>query len=256
MSADLEQARRLVADAQHVVALTGAGISAESGVPTFRSGAGALWKSHRPEELATPQAFARDPLLVWEWYAWRRGLIAECEPNAGHHALAAFALRRGQQMLVTQNVDGLHTRAARAEAGDADPAAALPLELHGAIGRDRCPSCRRAFEGRVDVDVTSIDTLPACPECGDVLRPDVVWFGESLDSAVLSRAFELGRQADLCLVIGTSAVVHPAASVPLSTLQTGGSIIEVNPEETPLTSRATVALRGPSGEILPALFDA
>lgn len=252
---DLAEARRLLADSDRVVALTGAGISAESGVPTFR-GDGGLWKSHRPEELATPQAFRRDPCLVWEWYAWRRGLIGACEPNPGHYALARFALGRGEPTVVTQNVDGLHTRAALEEAGDADPAAALPVELHGAIHRDRCASCGTRTDGSAEIDASSPESLPSCAGCGGMLRPDVVWFGEALEPTVISQAFEMGGAADVCLVVGTSAVVHPAASVPLATLDQGGIIIEVNPEATPLTRHAAFALRGPSGLVLPELLDA
>ena len=250
----LERARALVEVARRIVVLTGAGISAESGVPTFR-GAGGLWKSHRPEELATPEAFARDPRLVWEWYAWRRGLVAGCEPNEGHRALARRALDApGRLALVTQNVDGLHHRAAREAAPGGDPAPAYPLELHGAIHRDRCSGCARTSDA-VPVDASSAEALPRCASCGALLRPDVVWFGEPLDEAVLRSAFETARGADLCLVVGTSAVVRPAASVPLATLQAGGRIVEVNPDPTPLSEHADVVLRGGAASILPALLE-
>ena len=249
----VERARVLIEGAQGIVVLTGAGISAESGVPTFR-GSGGLWKSYRPEELATPGAFRRDPRLVWEWYGWRRALVAGCEPNDGHRALARLALARSDTTLVTQNVDGLHHRAARAEAGDADPGRALPLELHGAIHRDRCASCGRVSDGSGPVDATTVETLPRCGVCDGLLRPDVVWFGEALDPEVLASAFASARGAELCLVVGTSALVHPAASVPLATLEGGGSLIEVNPEATPITADAAVTLRGPAGELLPELL--
>lgn len=235
-------------------------MSAESGVPTFRGEAG-LWRSYRPEELATPQAFARDPLLVWEWYAWRRGLIAACEPNDGHEALARFMLAPTvASTLVTQNVDGLHSRALekvhreRAERGHSVPEAARPLEVHGTLVGDRCSGCHRRSPA-VPVDFTSVDTLPRCVRCGALLRPDVIWFGEALDEDVLSAAFEAASRADVCLVAGTSAVVHPAASVPLATLRSGGDVIEVNPETTPLSEHALIRLAGPSGELLPALLD-
>jgi len=253
VTTEVERARRLVAGAERIVVLTGAGISAESGVPTFR-GAGGLWKSYRPEELATPEAFARDPRLVWEWYAWRRGLVANCAPNAGHLALAHLAFTHGSTTLVTQNVDGLHHRAAEEVAGEEDPRKAFPLEVHGAIHRDRCSRCGRRSPGRLDVDASTAETLPRCVECGGMLRPDVVWFGESLDPEVIGASFDAARAADLCLVVGTSAVVHPAASVPEVTLQSGGAVIEVNPESTPLTERATLSLRGSAGELLPALL--
>lgn len=254
MSADVARARALIAEAKRIVVLTGAGISAESGVPTFR-GPGGLWKSFRPEELATPEAFARNPCLVWEWYAWRRSLVAECQPNAGHIALARLALELpGRTTIVTQNVDGLHHRAARAVAGGADSESAYPLEVHGAIHRDRCSGCGRTSDGVPDVDFTSVETLPACVECGAMLRPDVVWFGEALDPAVIGAAFDAARVADLCLVVGTSALVYPAASVPEVTLQAGGAIIEVNLEATPLSRLARVSLRGEAGKLVPTLI--
>ena len=231
-----------------MVALTGAGISAESGVPTFRD-AGGLWRNYRPEELATIGAFERDPRTVWEWYEWRRGFVASCEPNDGHRALARFFLRRGQEGIVTQNVDGLHTRAAHEEAGDGPPDAALPIEIHGAIARDRCNRCGLRAEAE-----PLGDTLPLCAACGGMRRPDVVLFGEMLDSELLGRAQAVAARADVCLVIGTSAVVYPAAGIPLATLNGGGSIVEVNTEATELTGAATVALRGAAGVVLPTLL--
>ena len=251
---DLERARNLVQEASHIVVLTGAGISAESGVPTFR-GPGGLWRSYRPEELATPRAFDRDPRLVWEWYAWRRSLVACCAPNPGHLALARLALEHESATLVTQNVDGLHHRAADELAGSGgDPSPAYPLELHGAIHRDRCSACGQRTRGRLDIDTSSEETLPCCDECGGLLRPDVVWFGEPLDPNIIGASFEAARSADLCLVIGTSAVVYPAASVPEVTLRGGGAVIEVNVEATPLTPSATLSLRASVGETVPAFL--
>ena len=248
-SDELARARRIVRAARRVVALTGAGISAESGVPTFRDATG-LWRNFRPEELATPEAFARDPRTAWEWYDWRRSVLAGCAPNPGHRALARFFLRRGAAGLVTQNVDGLHTRAALDEAGEGPADAALPVELHGAVGRDRCNRCGE----RAPAEPLG-DALPRCASCGGLRRPDVVLFGEALDGEVLARAHALAGRADVCLVVGTSAVVYPAAAVPLATLDAGGTLIEVNLEDTPLTAPATVALRGAAGEVLPALLD-
>lgn len=253
MATDFDHARGLLADARSVVALTGAGISAESGVPTFRGHRG-LWKSYRPEELATPEAFRRDPLLVWEWYGMRRDMMTASEPNPGHYALARFALSRDGVSIITQNVDGLHARAAREEAGDGDPRAALPLELHGGLFRDKCSACGLRSDPQEPLDVSSLDTLPRCSACGSLTRPDVVWFGEMLDPEVLNTAFARAKAADVCIVAGTSAVVHPAASVPLATLEGGGALIEVNPEPTPLTPHVAAELRGPSGEILPELL--
>ncbi|MDH5760356.1 MAG: NAD-dependent deacylase [Gemmatimonadota bacterium] len=248
----LAHARALVAEARRIVVLTGAGISAESGVPTFR-GEDGLWKEFRAEDLATPQAFRRDPRLVWEWYGMRRETMAACRPNPAHRALAALALAREGVTLVTQNVDGLHAVAAEAEAGDGDPSPALPLELHGSLFRLRCTRCNRKRMDRAPIDATALDTLPKCTACGGLLRPDVVWFGEMLDPRVLQEAFAAASAADLCLVVGTSALVHPAASVPLATLDAGGDVVEINPTDTPLTEVARVVLRGRAGEILPAL---
>lgn len=258
----LREGRELLAGARSIVVVTGAGISAESGVPTFR-GPGGLWKSHRPEELATPEAFRRDPRLVWEWYAWRRGVVAGCRPNPGHRALARLALEGAREVtLVTQNVDGLHEMAAREEAaawGGAPPSRpapdpALPLELHGSLFRDRCSGCGRGTPAAATVDTASEACLPRCGACGALLRPDVVWFGEMLDADLLGRAFEAAGRAQLCLVVGTSAMVHPAASIPLATLGSGGALVEVNPEATPLTPRARLSLRGGAATLLPALL--
>ena len=260
--AAIERARSLIDAADRIVVLTGAGVSAESGVPTFR-GAGGLWKTFRAEELATPGAFARDPRLVWEWYAWRRALVSECEPNAAHFALARLALSREGTTLVTQNVDGLHARAAHEVADEmacpGDATRAMPLALHGDLFATRCNDCGRDA-GEVTVDATSITTksvaeLPRCARCGGLLRPGVVWFGESLDPGVLGAATAAAEGADVALVVGTSALVHPAAGLAAHTLARGGALIEVNPDATPLSDRATVALRGAAGAIVPALVD-
>ena len=254
----LERARRLVAEAERIVVLTGAGVSAESGMPTFR-GDGGLWKSHRPEELATPEAFARDPRLVWEWYGWRRSIVDGCDPNPAHAALARLALRSPDRVtLVTQNVDGLHHRAARDESEafegvEAD--AAYPLEVHGAIHRDRCSRCDHVEERPDPVDATSTETLPRCPACDALMRPDVVWFGEALDPDVIGAAVEAARRADLCLVVGTSALVHPAASIPQLTARQGGRVVELNLDSTPLTSTADVSIRGKAGALVPDVVD-
>jgi NAD-dependent deacetylase len=249
----LAEARALVGTARTIVVLTGAGISAESGVPTFR-GIDGLWKSFRAEDLATPEAFERDPRLVWEWYSWRRERIAACAPNAAHLALARFALSRPGVRIITQNVDGLHTDAARIAAARADPAPAMPLELHGALFRDRCTRCAFHRHNRSGVDHTSLATLPRCEDCGGLLRPDVVWFGERLFPGVMEEAYEWAGLADVCLIVGTSGLVHPAARLGSATRDNGGAVIEVNPEETPLTRTARVALRGRAAEIAPALL--
>lgn len=252
LAREVDEARALLADARRIVVVTGAGISAESGVPTFRGPEG-LWRNHRPEELATPQAFRRDPRLVWAWYAWRRDLVASCAPNAGHMALARLALRDDRHVtLVTQNVDHLHEKAAE-EAGPAVPPTAI-LKLHGSLFVDRCTRCRRRSDGVVEVDASSLASLPRCPACGGLLRPDVVWFGETLDATILQTAFREAAAADVCVAVGTSGVVHPAASVPLSTVRAGGAFIEVNPDESALSPVANVVLRGPAGTVLPRLL--
>ena len=255
----LARARALVAGADSLLVLTGAGVSAESGVPTFR-GSGGLWKSFRAEELATPAAFARDPRLVWEWYAWRRELVAACVPNEAHHALARLAARRAGVTIATQNVDGLHARAGDGgwRVGDADstpPPALHPppglLELHGSLFRVRCTRCAYAAHHAGPVHASAVESLPACPRCGALLRPGVVWFGESLDPQLLGAAMRAAERAAVCLVVGTSAVVQPAASLAAITHHAGGRVIEVNPEPTPLSALADVILRGPAADVVP-----
>lgn len=246
---EADKARSLVERARRLVVLTGAGVSADSGVPTFR-GEGGLWKRHRPEELATPGAFDRDPRLVWEWYAWRRERVLACEPNPAHHALADWCRRRPETCLVTQNVDGLHARAAEA-VGAVD---GRLVELHGSLFRVRCTACAYRAAHTDPVDATALDRLPRCPDCGALLRPAVVWFGEPLDGGALAEAFASASGADVCLVVGTSAVVHPAASIPLATLASGGIVVEVNPDATALTPRSEVSLRGRAALLLPGIL--
>ena len=224
--------------ARRVVALTGAGISAESGVPTFR-GADGLWKNFRAEELATPGAFHRDPRLVWEWYDWRRGRIARCHPNPGHLTLARWEDRFSALTVVTQNVDGLHRRAGNREV----------VCLHGDIWRVRCTGC-----GAVTVDETvPLPELPPRCECGALLRPGVVWFGEALPEGEFHAAVAAVEAADVVLVIGTSGLVYPAAGLPALARQAGAFVVEINPAPTPLTPAMDAVLPGPSGEILPRL---
>lgn len=255
----VQEARRAVSDAERVVCLTGAGVSAESGVPTFRDPGDGLWSRFRPEELATPEAFRRDPCRVWEWYDLRRRAVLECEPNAGHLALARFLVRTPGAVLVTQNVDGLHQRAVEMAVRDAEvppgPVLDRILPLHGDLLRVRCSACSFQRPDRDPVDTSSRDALPTCPRCGEPLRPAVVWFGEMLDPTILDRAFQAAGAASLCIVAGTSAVVHPAAAVPVATLSAGGALIEVNPEETPMTPRARWRLAGGAAQLLPLLLD-
>ena len=234
-----EAAARLRA-AHRVLVLTGAGVSAESGVPTFRGPEG-LWRSLRPEDLATPEAFARDPRLVWEWYAWRREKVGGCAPNAAHRALVALEARAPQFLLATQNVDGLHAQAGSRRL----------VELHGSLWRVRCAGC-----GHVGVRRDDLGALPPTCSCGSALRPDVVWFGETLPPEALQRAFTAAREAEVVLVVGTSSLVHPAAAIPEAALFAGAYVIEVNPEPTPLSGRATVSLRGRAAEVVPWLVGA
>jgi NAD-dependent deacetylase len=228
--------------AQRVTVLTGAGISAESGVPTFRDAQTGLWARYRPEELATPEAFQRNPKLVWEWYTWRRNLVARAAPNAGHLALAELERRVPSMTLVTQNVDGLHQRAG----------SQVVIELHGNISRTKCSREGIVVESWAETG----DAPPRCPQCGGFLRPDVVWFGESLPVRALQTAIEAAGACDLFFSIGTSGVVEPAASLPYEALRHGAQVVEINPDVTPLTAHATLALHDPAGQVLPALLRA
>lgn len=236
---------RQLRSAERVCVLTGAGISAESGVPTFRDAQTGLWAKYRPEDLATPQAFRKNPRLVWEWYAWRRELVANAQPNPGHYALVELEQRFPRFDLITQNVDGLHLRAG---SGRRYPI----IELHGNIQRTRC------FEENEPVETwdPSSGIPPRCPRCGGMLRPDVVWFGEALPPAALEAAWEASQACQVFFSIGTSGLVEPAASLPHNALQAGAMVVEVNPDRTPLTSFATYVLKGFSGEILPAMVNA
>jgi NAD-dependent deacetylase len=228
--------------APRVTFLTGAGVSAESGVPVFRGPAG-LWRQFRPEDLATPDAFRRRPELVWEWYLWRRSVIRTCEPHAGHVMIADLERARPGVTVVTQNVDGLHQRAGSSS----------PLEVHGNLWRVRCADgC-----GHTRDDRPGDTRQPALRcSCGSWLRPAVVWFGEPLDRSVLEAASDAVERADLLLVVGTSAVVYPVAALPDRARRRGARVVEVNVEETPLTDRADAVLRGPAGVILPQLWRA
>ena len=251
----LAAARAALARAVRVVVFTGAGVSAESGVPTFR-GTGGLWKTFKPEDLATPIAFGHDPRLVWEWYGWRRAMVGRCRPNAAHVALARWMLSRPGVTLVSQNVDDLHERAARDVAGDAEAARrAEPVRLHGSLFHDHCTRCTYRAEARELVDATSIATLPHCPECGGLLRPDVVWFGEMLPARAVEVAFAAAAEAEACLVIGTSGAVYPAAGVVHTAKAAGAQVMVVDPGHTEFEGVADVRLIGPAGEIVPTIVE-
>lgn len=254
----LEDGRAALRKARGVVMFTGAGVSAESGVPTFRDPTDGLWSRYRPEELASAQAFARDPVLVWRWYADRRRGIRQCRPNPAHTALARFLLRRSDATLVTQNVDGLHQLALEEEArNEGSPPVEWErmLSLHGDIFRVRCTRCPYGRTQREPMGVEDEESLPRCPDCDRLLRPDVVWFGEVLPREALEGALRAARRADICLVVGTSAVVYPAASIPRATLDGGGRLIEVNPARTALSALADWRIAEPAGRALPALLD-
>ncbi|MFQ6037509.1 MAG: NAD-dependent deacylase [Candidatus Aminicenantales bacterium] len=235
----LHKATDILLSAERVVTLTGAGVSAESGIPTFRGKEG-LWKTYRAEQLATPTAFIKDPALVWEWYDWRRSLIAAKEPNPAHATLAAWESLFPEFTLITQNIDGLHQKAGSKNV----------IELHGNIWKQRCIEEQIVIENH---DVPLKEIPPHCPECGGLLRPHVVWFGEALDGAVLQKSFLLSEACDTFLVIGTSAVVQPAASLPLRATESQARLIEVNPDPTPVTPYADVSVRSKAGEFLPLL---
>lgn len=231
--------REWLRDASSIAVLTGAGVSAESGVPTFRGNNG-LWKQYRAEDLATPAAFARDPKLVWEWYDWRRSVIAQAKPNPGHYALVEAEARARKFTLITQNVDGLHELAGSRSV----------LRLHGSIWILRCLACAREREDRR----TPLPELPPRCECGVMLRPGVVWFGEALPMKIWQEAEAAARQADLFLMIGTSAMVYPAAGLATIAKSSGARVVEINIAESGLSDTIDEFLQGPSGELLPQLI--
>jgi NAD-dependent protein deacetylase/lipoamidase len=239
LNRQLEELASLLRTGPRIAVLTGAGISAESGIPTFRDKDG-LWRKFRAEDLATPQAFFRDPKLVWEWYDWRRGIIGAKEPHAGHRVLARWERHFPYFVLITQNVDGFHRRAGSQNV----------LELHGNIWEVRCTK-----EGTIGENTESPlrEIPPLCPACGAMLRPNVVWFGEALPSETLEEAYAATASCEVMFVIGTSAYVQPAASLPLLAAERGAKIIEVNPEPTPLSSSADFAFLAKAGEMLPII---
>jgi NAD-dependent deacetylase len=231
-----------IARARSVTVLTGAGVSAESGVPTFRDAQTGLWAQFDPQKLATPDAFRRNPKLVWDWYAWRRELVAKADPNAGHRALAVLEARVSDFVLITQNVDGLHRRAGSRNV----------VELHGNIGRVKCSRENAIVEHWTEVG----DEVPRCAGCGALLRPDVVWFEETLPPDALQAAEDAARRCQILLVVGTSAEVYPAAALPYYAKSAGATIVEINPNPTPLSDVADYVLRAPAGAVLPALVAA
>jgi NAD-dependent deacetylase len=231
---------KLLRSVRKVAVLTGAGISAESGVPTFRGDEG-LWSKFRPEELATVDAFMRNPNLVWEWYMHRRQLMGTVKPNPAHISLAEMEKHYDDFTLITQNIDGLHRQAGSQNI----------LELHGNISLNKCFDCGKPYTGDINLDS---GTLPVC-DCGGKIRPDVVWFGELLPPEALNKAFDASARAELFLSVGTSAVVHPAASMPLTAKRNGAHLVEVNLEPTPITEFSDWAFHGKAGDIMPAIVE-
>ncbi len=244
------EAAALIGASQNLVVLTGAGVSKESGVPTFRDSLEGLWSRYDPQQLATAEAFVRDPKLVWDWYEFRRGIVRHASPNLGHFALVELESMLPKVVTVTQNVDDLHQRA-----GSTDI-----LPLHGAIMQSKCfRDCR---EAPTIIDVSALTDFdpengpPRCPYCGAWVRPDVVWFGENLSLNVVERAFDAVERADVVLTVGTSGVVQPAATLPFVAHMRGVAVIDVNPKSSAITDIADIWLQGPSGEILPQLVAA
>ncbi|MEJ5299610.1 MAG: NAD-dependent protein deacetylase [Thermodesulforhabdaceae bacterium] len=239
-SADIAKAADYIRKARYLTALTGAGVSAESGIPTFR-GKDGLWNRYRPEELATPEAFARDPETVWKWYAWRMEKVWAANPNPAHYALRKLEEMGLLKTLITQNVDDLHERAGSKNV----------IHIHGALRIVRCVSCGNS------IDLSTPPTVPPIPlcSCGGLLRPGVVWFGEPIPEDVLHRSFDEANLSDVMIVAGTSALVYPAAGLPLVIKSRGGVIVEVNPDKTPLTEHADVSIREKAGDALSSIIE-
>ncbi len=234
----LESAQQALHKASSIAVLTGAGISAESGIPTFR-GADGLWRNYRPEDLATPQAYAKNPELVWEWYAMRFETVSKAKPNQAHLALATLEKQK-DLTLVTQNVDGLHQRAGSKNV----------LELHGNITHSRCEQC-----GHLDKLQLGFNVPPQCSKCYSRARPNVVWFGETLPAKIFEQAVHVFNTAEVALVIGTSAVVEPAASLGLLAKQQGAYVIEINPQQTPLSAQVDFSLQTKATQGLQLLLE-
>ena len=246
---DLNEAAALLGRAKRVVVLTGAGISAESGVPTFRDALTGLWERFDAQRLATPEAFRADPDLVWGWYEWRRSVVQRARPHDGHRAVAAIEARVAHCTVITQNVDDLHEQAG----------SVAPVHLHGSLFAPRCSVCAEPapVSGPADEPAEGRRLRPpACGRCGAPVRPGVVWFGEALPAAALEAAVQAAADCDLALTVGTSGLVHPAAELPLVAARLGAAVVQVNPQPTPLDEVATVNLHGPAAEVLPALVRA
>ncbi len=227
--------------AKSILFFTGAGISAESGIDTFR-GKGGLWNKMSAQELASFDGFMKNPNLVWEWYQYRRKIVRETEPNSGHKVIADFEKYFNEVTVVTQNVDNLHKRAGSTNI----------LELHGNIERNFCMNCK-TFYG-VEKFLES-EEVPKCESCGGMIRPDVVWFGEMLPQEIFTEAEKKASESDVCFIVGTSAVVYPAAYIPISAKEAGAILIEINIEPTNITNQVDYSITGKAGEVLPKIFE-
>ncbi len=232
--------KKKLVESKNIVFFTGAGISAESGIPTFRGEEG-IWKKFKPEELANFNAFIRNPDMVWEWYQYRRKIVNEAKPNPAHIAIAEFQKHFKQVSVVTQNVDNLHGRAG----------SKIIYELHGNIERNFCIKCKSFYTNE---NFTFTDKVPLC-KCGGLIRPDVVWFGESLPMEIFNEAEKAAQWADLLFVVGTSAIVYPAAYIPMNAKQQGVTIVEINIDKTDLTSYADYSFFGKAGEVIPYILN-
>ena len=249
LRASHQQFTNILRRAKHIVVFTGAGVSAESGIPTFRDALTGLWSHFDPSQLATADAFRRDPELVWGWYEWRRMKGMRAVPNAAHEAIAVMAQWVPKLTLITQNVDDLHERAG----------SEAPIRLHGSLFAPRCSACQRPavhLEGIPgEPEGGRRMAPPTCSHCGGLIRPGVVWFGEALPEAALSQSFEAARNCDVLISIGTSSLVQPAAEIPFTAAQAGATVVQVNPNPTPLDHLAHFNMRAPSAQLLPALVE-
>jgi NAD-dependent deacetylase len=235
-----DQLKNVLRSAGRVTVFTGAGMSAESGVPTFR-GVDGIWKKFKPEELANFDAFMKNPDLVWEWYKHRKQIITDIKPNAGHYALADMETLYRAFSIITQNIDNLHRRAGNKSI----------FELHGNIERNYCVGCGKYFENR---EIMAAEHAPRCPACGGLIRPDVVWFGEMLPADEWNGGVEASEHCDLFFSIGTSAVVYPAASLPQIAKKSGAYVVEINIEQTDFSAWADEVIIGKAGEVLPVIL--
>ncbi|RMF77976.1 MAG: NAD-dependent deacylase [Chloroflexi bacterium] len=245
----IQEAAEIIRKSKNLAVLTGAGVSKESGVPTFRDALDGLWVQYDPAQLATRQAFQENPKLVWDWYQYRRGMVGEATPNPGHYALVVLEKRFPDMVIITQNVDDLHEQAGNTHI----------IHLHGNLAANKCVANCQGTPTPIDITQLEWDEdngPPSCPYCGEHVRPDVVWFGEMLPTDALEKAIVRSEQCDVMLVVGTSGLVTPAANMPRYAQQSGAKIIEVNPDYTMISQIADVKLDGPSGQVLPKLVEA